>query len=137
MRRTIGGIIKHENGCCKNPSRICNYCKMAGTEQMPMNDLIEALKYGGLQQLRKEATNCPMCILSALVQAGRGGTEGKPEDLEFDFKREREQFMRDINDADAGGGRCRPFQPNIMAHFELGRRVKAERKEWMKSRGIK
>ena len=46
--------------------------------------------------LRQATDNCPMCILSALRQAGLCGYVGTEN---FDFKKERESLFASINDA--------------------------------------
>jgi hypothetical protein len=86
---------KHEAGCTLNPERVCGMCKMVGSTQRPIPELVallpdsspvhlsmteddaywdaqrefsEALK-AALPVLRDSTRNCPACIMAALRQA--------------------------------------------------------------------
>lgn len=85
-------IAKHEDSCIRNPARICATClEFAHTglgPQVPMPDLLEAAKEAsscGLGAL-KDLTECPTCILSALVQHRKSNP--RDEWVEFDYKAE-------------------------------------------------
>jgi len=102
---SAGHMKKHEAGCARNPHRKCGYCKAGGLKQQPMKDLIEALGDGqkeGLDRLRDLANGCPMCILAAITQSGIQHIEADEDGIsglhvDFDFKKEREEFWREIN----------------------------------------
>lgn len=106
-----GGCMKrHEASCCRNPSRVCGMCAAAGIgpEQKPTPALVEALGGGdkaGVERLREAAQGCPACMLSAIIASDLQ----EPADLEtgggfhveFDFKKERDEFWKEVNSAKA------------------------------------
>lgn len=90
-------IRKHEQGCTRNPERICGFCRHAENEQQPITTLITAMRIS-LPEARKVANDCPACLLAAIIQ---GKFNEKPDEeshgrwVEFDFKAEVKQFWED------------------------------------------
>lgn len=102
-------MMKHEAHCGLNPARKCRVCSMIDVEQVPMPTLIAALTANGFAALRKEASNCPACILAAIRQATlpldaedkfapKPGSWRADAD-EFKFKDEMAAVWSEINDA--------------------------------------
>lgn len=109
---------KHEKHCTMNPNRECRMCGEMDLEQVPMERLLALLPNKGdfrgqlvgfpiiesgdlraavtdaLPMLREETGGCPMCMFSALRQAGL-----LPwlDDAEFDFKKELASAWKEIN----------------------------------------
>lgn len=99
---SASATLRHEKGCCKNPLRICGFCQEAEFEQQPIAKLIETLIDGDVAKLREASEGCPMCMLSAIVQSKiqyppEADDQGRWVD--FDFKKERDAFWSDQNDA--------------------------------------
>lgn len=101
-----GHMKRHEGSCCRNPNRVCRMCIYAkiGDEQKPMPELIEALGNGsaqGVERLRSAAQGCPVCMLAAIIQSKLQrpyDTEGDPGfHIEFDFKKEKDAYMQEVN----------------------------------------
>ena len=61
-------MVLHEKHCTMNPNRQCRMCEKIDGIQKPMVELIALAK--DLSKLRDAASDCPMCILAALRQAG-------------------------------------------------------------------
>lgn len=103
-----GHIKKHEQGCARNPARICGFCDVAGYTQKPMPELIEALGDGredGVKRLDELADGCPMCMLAAIIQSGiqrgpSGDSDGYDEgfSVDFDFKKAKDNFWEAENE---------------------------------------
>ena len=96
---------KHEAGCTMNPNRVCGMCRVAGIEQQPIQELINALGDGtNLSKLRDLSENCPACILAAIRQSRvfcyDDGGLGKDNSAAFNYKAEKESLWKDINNRD-------------------------------------
>jgi len=94
-------MLKHENRCVRNPTRICGFCLHMEQEQQPMTGLMQTLADNGLPALQELTNHCPACILAAIVQ-GRfnerpcGHDEDQdPKWIEFDFRAAVKQFWLD------------------------------------------
>jgi len=85
------GIQKHENSCIKNPNRVCYVCEEFGFEQKPLPELIDQAA-GGIPDI---VSDCPCCILSALVQ--RRIAHPDEEWVEYDYKEAMNGIRRDRN----------------------------------------
>ena len=99
-----GSMKRHEGSCCRNPDRVCRMCQLAKGEQKPLPELIEALGNGtpqGVERLRSAAEGCPVCMLAAIIQSKLQRPRVTGEDsgfsVEFDFKKERDAFFREVN----------------------------------------
>lgn len=65
---------KHENGCIRNPNRVCGFCaaleRVGGdVTRRTLQTLVVVLQERGLESLRKEAEFCPGCTFAAIVQS--------------------------------------------------------------------
>lgn len=109
-RSLSGGHMScHEKYCTANPNRICRMHAHFDEPQRSIIDLMMALNSQaedhGMTELRKRATNCPMCILAAIRQSGiqkwDGDIESPPLNLGFDFKVELKSAWQTINEAKA------------------------------------
>lgn len=105
-------MIRHERGCTANPNRICGVCEKGGMSPAPLTKLIEFLQASakrravhdeftectidgaGLDELRKLADGCPVCMFAALRQGGIY-VEGN----HFDLKTELSKAWNEINAA--------------------------------------
>jgi len=93
-------MAKHERGCGLNPNRICGLCEYAELQQVSPAQLVKSFEDSGwsLDSLRKEAHNCPGCILATIRQSKIN--EANPEEaIWFDFKKELEEFWQLANEA--------------------------------------
>jgi len=91
--RSASHMAKHEIHCTANPDRVCGLCKMGGLRQKPMDKLIKAVgacDAKGIKSLRKAASGCPACILSALRQSEANNYD--TESFSFDYQSERKAF---------------------------------------------
>jgi len=86
-------IAKHEESCIKNPARVCWVCSEFKRESAPLTDLITTLE-NGLDAV-KEITDCPACILAAIVQSRIAGTYD--DWIEFDYKAAMNEMHEDFN----------------------------------------
>jgi hypothetical protein len=88
----------HERGCTNNPNRKCGMCGTC----TPVATLIEALGDGkDLSKIRKEADNCPACILAAIRQSKLQymcDDEGMGFRVDFDFKAEKAEWWKNVNE---------------------------------------
>jgi hypothetical protein len=107
---------RHERGCTANPNRVCGLCEYAepSLKQKPIAELIDCLMEGkssectsdikqGMAKLRQLTEGCPGCILAAIRQSGimkaLYDSEYGPPELNFDFKKELEQWWATANEA--------------------------------------
>lgn len=94
----------HEDCCTANPNRFCNLHVHTGEDQPSIPELIAALTScgenwkNGMNKLREVSHNCPVCILSALRQSGRGIEIESCLDEGFDYKRELKAFWDDLEE---------------------------------------
>ncbi len=86
---------KHEKRCVRNPQRICGFCSLSQLSQKSISELIHALGSGGMPALKEAATNCPACILSALVQARFTPVDGGSIYYDFNYKEAVAEFWRE------------------------------------------
>lgn len=74
-------IARHEASCTLNPHRYCRMCDLFDREQVDIEaivatlpalpeDDIEQFLQAQLPALRERVSNCPVCILAAVRQAG-------------------------------------------------------------------
>uniref|UniRef100_A0A6M3J3H1 Uncharacterized protein n=1 Tax=viral metagenome TaxID=1070528 RepID=A0A6M3J3H1_9ZZZZ len=100
----------HEVSCTMNPNRKCRMCGYTEGHRNSMDELVAIVKKAEpdmLTQLREATGGCPMCMLAAIRQSGVQYYEIDEDGVhsnfisEFDFKKEKEQFWRDSNDARA------------------------------------
>lgn len=116
-----GCIKRHEQGCCRNPNRICGMCKTKDLQQPDLSELIAILDGADeenapekLEQLKTLSNGCPNCILAAIIQSGcqrpmvfgpfdYSPGEGREQDpgfwFPFDYKTERKAFWDKHNEA--------------------------------------
>jgi len=121
---SAGAMAKHEKHCTMNPNRECRVCKMVDSAQHSLASLIALLpvpvlhnnEWGvtefqpgfedavmaAIPSLRKEADNCPACIMAALRQA----KIPVPIAREFNFTEEMKSILADINAAQAHSESC-------------------------------
>jgi hypothetical protein len=102
-------ILKHEQGCCKNPNRICGICREVGLTQQPLTLLIaEQHKVFGagddieLGLLRENTDGCPACMLATIIQGKlniEGDEEGPGKWFPFVWKTEHDEFWKRHNEA--------------------------------------
>ena len=73
-------MMKHEKHCTMNPDRECRMCKHVGQNGQGLSLLVEmARQFTPTEEgaktlaweLEQEAGNCPICVYSAIRQAGR------------------------------------------------------------------
>lgn len=104
---------KHERSCCKNPNRACGMCGSAGLGPHNLPELIAALGRGdeeGVAALRTAAEGCPACMLAAIMQSK---LQRKPDiedpgfSVQFDFKKEKDAFWKEVNSVRAAAGEGR------------------------------
>ena len=102
----VAAMKKHESGCTKNPARVCRMCQISGGIQKPISELIDALKLDDERctetretgprivpdELRKEAENCPACMLAAMRLSRLDAT-----DFDFSFTAEVKEFFDEVN----------------------------------------
>ena len=113
-----GHMARHERRCTANPNRSCGVCDKGGMSPEPLSKLVEFAKLkairhpsmsddlpdsfvidkAGLEELRKLADGCPVCMFAALRQSNVF-----VEDNAFDLKAELRSVWADINVA---GDRC-------------------------------
>lgn len=68
---------RHENGCTKNPHRVCGMCRRMIDEGLQENEnpsrdeLIAILDREGFEALSIAANDCPACILSVIRTKNR------------------------------------------------------------------
>ena len=102
----------HEAACTMNPDRNCKMCDFGDLVQHPIAELIAALGIGddaGMTELRDLTEGCPVCILAAIRQSklqhgGDMDEDGYSEGFyitQFDFKKDRDEFLKEMNDARA------------------------------------
>ena len=102
-----GHMRTHEIHCTANPKRICRMHKYFHEPQREMSELMAALNTkladSGMAELRKRAADCPMCILSTILQSriAKFDPECPPPELHFDFKQELASAWSNINDVRA------------------------------------
>ena len=115
--RHKGAMRNHETHCVYNPNRECGFCeyfkKVSGGDRLHrrlLATLVEVLNDTDLARLRKEANECPGCILAAIVQQRvQAKREGWLEDLvhigkeDFDFDAEKHRFFDMYQECDEGG----------------------------------
>lgn len=107
-----GHMARHERGCTANPARVCNMCAIAGFTPQSLTQLVsfvqqhtnwdafdESCPCGGiskehLEELRKLADGCPVCMFAALRQG-----KAYPNGTDFDFKAELRSVWDDVNSA--------------------------------------
>jgi len=99
-----GHMKRHEQGCTKNPARVCRMCGHAGLKQKPLEWLVVALGNGdaeGVGRLRDASEGCPACMLAAICQSKLQRPYSIGEDngfhVEFDFRKEKESFWAGVN----------------------------------------
>ena len=117
---SAGHMKHHENNCTMNPNRKCGMCEYTENEQASIVDLLKALKADILEykkdntfdrynevgtylmenvysvplnKLRNVSEGCPACILAAIRQSGIS------QSIEFDFKKEKEEFWAGYNES--------------------------------------
>ncbi len=105
-----GHMKRHEESCTANPNRVCRMHHNFDEKQPPMAELTMVLgdaarnPAAALEELRKVASGCPMCMLAALriseIEKWDGDPESTPLSLGFDFKTELAAAWNTINDAD-------------------------------------
>lgn len=86
-------IAKHEQTCIKNPARVCWVCAEFERESASLSELISALE-NGLNAV-KEITDCPACILAAIVQSRINGSDDCW--IEFDYKEAMKEMHTERN----------------------------------------
>lgn len=67
-------MTRHENGCLRNPNRVCGFCAESAkcdldTHQLTLKTLIAVLQEHGLEKLKDDAKNCPGCCFAAIIQS--------------------------------------------------------------------
>ena len=108
---------RHEDGCTMNLYRVCRMHKLVTGEEFPhvpsIFDMLALLRDHakdedhGLKALREFVDDCPCCILAALRQSGlcKGTLDEDGYALplvgveQFDFGKERESLLSDVNHA--------------------------------------
>ncbi len=107
---SAASISKHEKHCTMNPGRTCRMCAHVENKQTPIAELIAVLSLQkpdyGMAELRDLAHQCPVCILAAIRQSkiqivdrtGREEEYLQQPDFKFNFKKEVEDFWRELND---------------------------------------
>lgn len=110
--RRRDSMAKHESRCIYNADRKCGFCDFTvrnGGDPLHrrlLKTLVVVLWEHGLDRLKKEAGNCPGCILAAIVQHR---TEAKKAGLidedfvyigkdQFDFDEEKHSFFNEYNE---------------------------------------
>lgn len=114
---SAGHMKNHEKHCTANPERICRMHKYFEEPQVPMSDMLTALRVRPIEmamnRLRHITNDCPMCILSAIRQSGIGKWDGDPEsqspDTGFDFKKELTAHWETINELADDHGETRHY----------------------------
>lgn len=106
----------HEKHCTMNPNRYCRMCKSDNTNLLKAVELlpdpndfekeeshswgISYKVYPGMEEaldkifpeVRRILDNCPVCILSALRQKGKG----KLFTMNFDYQKEVKQYWEEV-----------------------------------------
>lgn len=99
-------MLRHEEGCTKNPNRKCRVCDLLpGEEHAPLAELLSTLATEGFQAMRAKAGECPACILAALRQEvaipdfvdEAHDAEFHRGRVEFNFKAEMTEIWKEIN----------------------------------------
>lgn len=99
-------MLRHEEGCTKNPARKCRMCELLpDAEHAPLPELLTTLATQGFQAMRAKAGECPACILAALRQeVDIPAFENEVEDaefhrgrVEFNFKAEMTEIWKEVN----------------------------------------
>jgi hypothetical protein len=86
----------HENICFRNPLRFCFLCEKA----KPVEELKATIQGRDIAALRVAAYDCPACILAAIIQlVPKGQRDEESTWYEFDYKKEKEAYISDQNDA--------------------------------------
>lgn len=99
----IDAITRHEQGCTKNPNRVCGMCTQAQLVQQPLSVLIDALmrcpgnpidiyEPYDIRPLVEASGGCPACMLSAI----RNAPEGAPH-VDFRFDKAKDEFWGEVN----------------------------------------
>lgn len=101
-------MIRHEARCIRNPLRVCGMCNHIEGKKAPLAELVQiARRFRSepedfvMGELREKALGCPVCILSAIIQAR--GRNPDPEDdfyVNFRYKDEVKNFWDIKNDAE-------------------------------------
>lgn len=104
-------MVRHETGCTANPGRACGVCRLAGLTPQPLATLIEFCSkranwdighdeqpYGGLdkagiEELRKLADGCPVCMFAALRQSNVYADKN-----DFDMKKDLQDVWGPVNE---------------------------------------
>jgi len=113
-RLTSYSIKEHEKHCTMNPHRVCGMCDCSDLtpllekyeDRFILEDVIDPIHgtctinwvwtHGEvtLEEIETDTENCPACTLAILRQTGLG--EG-PSPIEFDFKKERDEWWAERN----------------------------------------
>jgi hypothetical protein len=101
-----GHIRRHEESCTHNLNRVCRMCAHAAGEpgtQRPIPELVAALDSGGLDELRRTASGCPVCMLAAITHWRKrevaAGVYGEDLEWEFSFDAEEQAVWDMVNNA--------------------------------------
>ena len=88
--------LRHEPMCLRNPRRICEKCKELGVEQRPLDYFFEDIEswYGDVDELRKMANGCPLCMLAAKMDAD-AYVAYYDKWTDFDYKAEVDRIEKD------------------------------------------
>lgn len=95
---------KHEKHCCGNPNRICGFCATDKITQRPLEEIKKEWD-GTENHLKKLTRGCPACMLSVIIQTRPKDRKSRDPDDQldswFDFKKERDTWWAERNDAAA------------------------------------
>lgn len=86
-------IRTHEKHCTHNPDRECRLC----AETRDYRKLVEEFKSKDLDWLRGQVSNCPVCILSVIVQAADPKDSETRYFDEFNYKEELAEWWLERN----------------------------------------
>jgi hypothetical protein len=90
--------LHHEVLCLKNPDRVCGMCKELGVTQRPLSyyesDELSGYWYGDVDELRKAAQGCPLCMLAAKM-AVDPALSGEDRWVTFDYEAEMKRVEQE------------------------------------------
>jgi len=89
--------LRHEPLCLKNPDRVCGKCKELGVIQHPLSYYLDdesGCWYGDVDELRKIAQGCPLCMLSAKMAVDEE-YKGEEQWTNFDYSAEVDRLVKE------------------------------------------
>lgn len=97
-KHSLKNISYHENYCTGNLNRECRMCGMKPSNQLKvLARYIRMKKIEKADEIMELVDYCPACTLS-LIRAN--GLQHHPHNIEFDYKKEVEEFWKQRKEDD-------------------------------------